>query len=59
MRDSSVRPGRRIEAKFGTGFAKGVIVGPRGRQFIEVSLDIDGADEPVTGLYRPDQIKLR
>ena len=52
-----VRPGDRVKVRFGFRDVEGVVTSVWGGQ-VHVQLDIDGADEPVAGLYDERQLAL-
>lgn len=51
----ALAPGDRIKVRFGNRIVEGVVTRVRGDQ-IHVDLLIEGADEPVSSLYRNDQL---
>jgi hypothetical protein len=53
----ALRPGDRINVRFGDRVVPGVVTGVSGDR-VHVALTIEGADEPVAGLYRNDQLVL-
>lgn len=54
-KDPALKPGDRIKVRFGHRYVTGVVTRVRGGQ-VHVELDIDGTDEPVSGLYDEKQL---
>jgi primosomal protein N' len=54
-KDAALQPGDRIRVRFGRRLVDGVVTSVRGGQ-VHVELDIDGTDEPVSGLYDENQL---
>lgn len=54
-KDAALQPGDRIRVRFGRRLVDGVVTSVRGGQ-VHVALDIDGTDEPVSGLYDENQL---
>nr|WP_176220363.1 hypothetical protein [Nocardia donostiensis] len=54
-KDPALRPGARVRVRFGGRIVEGVVTSAEGGR-IHVALDIDGADDPVSGLYQASEL---
>lgn len=55
MARSKLKPGDHVRVQFGDRVVPGVVTRVSGDR-IHVALTIEGADEPIAGLYRNDQL---
>ncbi|MCX5042291.1 hypothetical protein OG921_03670 [Aldersonia sp. NBC_00410] len=51
----ALEPGDRIRVRFGYRLVDGIVTSAQDG-LIHVELDVDGTDEPVTGLYRESRL---
>ncbi|MBD0022087.1 hypothetical protein GII33_02090 [Gordonia pseudamarae] len=54
-RNPTIKPGDHIRVHFGGRLVYGVVTSVRGGR-VHVQLDVEGADEPVAGLYEEKQL---
>lgn len=54
-KDHMLEPGDRVRVQFGHRIVEGTVTSVDGGR-IHVALNIDGTDEPVSGLYRESEL---